>query len=102
MPSQCPKPILPKALLKRVSTDIASNRESKMMETVSRPISAPWSAFNKKSEIFMDDLKLKMVDLDPIEVARQLTLIEFELFNAIKVQFLVVIYMFIQSALADV
>ncbi|KAJ8329055.1 hypothetical protein O5D80_003008 [Batrachochytrium dendrobatidis] len=84
MPSQCPKPILPKALLKRVSTDIASNRESKMMETVSRPISAPWSAFNKKSEIFMDDLKLKMVDLDPIEVARQLTLIEFELFNAIK------------------
>ncbi|KAI8929333.1 ras guanine nucleotide exchange factor domain-containing protein [Entophlyctis helioformis] len=87
MPTQFPKPILPKSLMKRYSSDVfTNNRESKLQDSVPRPISAPWSAFGKKSsDMALDlDVKLKLAELDPLEVARQLTLIEFELFAAIK------------------
>nr|KAJ3420617.1 hypothetical protein HK105_005467 [Polyrhizophydium stewartii] len=84
MPSQFPKPILPKVLIKRASTDMMAARETRTPDTATRPVSAPWNAFGKKSDMNIDDLKLKLADLDALEVARQLTLIEFELFNAIK------------------
>jgi hypothetical protein len=32
-----------------------------------------------------EDIKLKLTDFEPLETARQLTLVEFELFTAIKV-----------------
>ncbi|KAH6571143.1 hypothetical protein BASA62_004025 [Batrachochytrium salamandrivorans] len=81
MPTQFPKPILPKSLLKRASADMMSNREPKTPEPTLRPLSAPWSAFNKKADPNLDETRLRLSELDPIEVARQLTLIEFELFQ---------------------
>ena len=73
LPADCPKPILPKQLIKSADP--------------SRPISMHWSKASasplKGEEQFVS--RLKLIDLDPLEAARQLTLIEFDLFSKIKV-----------------
>eukprot|EP00842_Homolaphlyctis_polyrhiza_P006864 jgi/Hompol1/767/HPOL_001367-RA len=86
MPTSFPKPIVPKSLAKRISADVLAGRaDPKNSDTsVSRPMSAPWTFGKRSSELALDDIKLKLVEIDPLEIARQLTLIEFELFNAIK------------------
>ncbi|KAJ3302781.1 hypothetical protein HDV03_004598 [Kappamyces sp. JEL0829] len=73
MPTDCPKPILPKQLLKATAS-----KES------TRPVSINWNAMVTRSEEPTMITRLKLVDLDPLEAARQLTLIEFELFCKIK------------------
>ncbi|TPX63113.1 hypothetical protein SpCBS45565_g06841 [Spizellomyces sp. 'palustris'] len=86
-----PKPILPRALAKRYSSDGAlfTGRPILMGGLtvglgVDRPTSwAPFSGKGKLPEGF-EDVKIKLADMEPLEVARQLTLIEFELFRAIK------------------
>ncbi|KAJ3321217.1 hypothetical protein HDU76_000130 [Blyttiomyces sp. JEL0837] len=56
--NNAPKPVLPRQLLKRTSVDFGS----------------------KNSE----DVKLRFLDLDPLEIARQMTLIEADLFSKLK------------------
>ena len=88
---EIPKPILPKVLLKRYS-----NNEPRMSMHLGpeRPASLQigpgmsWPAKSAKKGDLMNDVKLKLVDLEPIEIARQLTLIEFDLFKAVKVRVL--------------
>jgi hypothetical protein len=73
--SHRPKPILPKYLLKKYpSAEVTTSDRTGTL--VNR------SYFGKKGE----DEKVRFMDLDPQEVARQLTLIEFELFKAIQVK----------------
>ena len=73
--SSRPKPIVPKYLLKKYTSD-------------ERSPSSPgaWSSFSfsKPAESESDDFKVKFFDLDPLEIARQLTLIEYHLFTAVK------------------
>ncbi|KAJ3055618.1 hypothetical protein HK097_009945 [Rhizophlyctis rosea] len=85
---EIPKPILPKVLLKRYSDN---GPRMSMHLGADRPASLqlgpgmPWPAKNAKKGELMNDVKLKLVELEPIEIARQLTLIEFDLFKAVKV-----------------
>lgn len=80
-----PKPVLPKALAKRYSNDPWNDKNLKLADG-SRPSSSTWNTIDRKSsELTLDDLKLKIMDIDSLELARQITLIEFELFSAIKV-----------------
>ncbi|KAI8613914.1 ras guanine nucleotide exchange factor domain-containing protein [Chytriomyces sp. MP71] len=61
-----PKPILPKQLMKRYSPE------------------GPGSSTGQKQRSGDVDIKLNIMDIDPLELARQLTLIEAELFVNIK------------------
>ncbi|KAJ3092462.1 hypothetical protein HK102_007086 [Quaeritorhiza haematococci] len=95
---QPPKPILPKALTKRYSSDASANRGSN--NTLSddkgstssgtssrdRPTSVSQWSFGKLRlpDSVNEETRFKLSEVDPLEVARQLTLIEFELFGAIK------------------
>ena len=64
-----------------------------------RPSSIAWAPFGKAKASIPENAeieKFKLFDLEPLELARQLTLIEFELFSAIRVNifFLYFIYVF--------
>jgi hypothetical protein len=72
MPSDCPKPILPKQLIK-AGPGKDQNRGN-----------IHWTSIGGRNDI---SAKLKLADIDPLEAARQLTLIEFDLFSKIKVYF---------------
>lgn len=86
-----PKPILPKVLAKRslpaesASISLSSNNLFKP----DRPMSlASWSMLNfgKKNSAedkAFADLKLKLLDIDPLEMARQMTIVEHQLFMSI-------------------
>ncbi|TPX55448.1 hypothetical protein PhCBS80983_g05300 [Powellomyces hirtus] len=92
-PSTAPKPILPKALAKRYSMDSGSsstmsNRTTLLMGMNIIPMERPnpWTPFGGKSKVSegSEEIKLKLLDFEPLELARQLTLMEFELFKAIR------------------
>jgi hypothetical protein len=68
--ADCPKAILPKVLQKR-------GPETPLMTAVVMN----WGLSAKSED---GSLKLKLTDCDPLEVARQLTLIEFDLFTKIR------------------
>ncbi|KAJ3112506.1 hypothetical protein HDU96_004486 [Phlyctochytrium bullatum] len=78
-----PKPVLPKSLVKRMSTE----------QMGLKPGAAGWP-FGKKgngtpqgySQAYEEEYKFKLMDLEPVEIARQLTLIESELFLNIQVR----------------
>lgn len=80
MPTQFPKPILPKLLMKRFSSDLLQTTKGPEKGSLS---TGTWN-FSKKQLDGGEDIKIKLAELDPLEVARQLTLIEFELFMNIK------------------
>ncbi|KAI8901142.1 ras guanine nucleotide exchange factor domain-containing protein [Globomyces pollinis-pini] len=75
MPTDCPKPILPKSLIKRLA-DFPKDKV--------RPESIYWTPFVRRANDESNTFRLKLAELDPLEVARQLTLIEHELFTSIK------------------
>ncbi len=100
-----PKPVLPKHLLQK---KIASGSQ-KGIDTIGRDPNASFasagtpntSSFNNNSSFtatvsFSGSMssnheeggKLRFADIDPLEAARQLTLIEYELFCKVKVSFL--------------
>ena len=70
-----PKPILPKTLSK------SSYRQGDMSSPLAA--TATFIAAPSMSDI-KTSLKFKLADLDPLEVARQITLIEYDLFSKIK------------------
>jgi hypothetical protein len=70
LPTDCPKPIVPKLLNKRSGP-----------ETPVTAVVMNWTMGSKTDD---GPIKLKLADCDPLEIARQLTLIEFELFSKIK------------------
>ncbi|KAJ3293067.1 hypothetical protein HK104_004763 [Borealophlyctis nickersoniae] len=77
-----PKPLLPKVLAKRYSHETAARGLGH-----ERPSSmGPWAPFakSKLSDLSEETIKLKLTDIEPLELARQITLIEFNLFKAIK------------------
>ncbi|KAI3633678.1 hypothetical protein MIR68_008625 [Amoeboaphelidium protococcarum] len=90
-----PKPIIPKAIAKRTS-NAAQDLSNTSVTTLSkyggdRPSSSVvpnWAGFNfgklRLSDVRSEDLNLKLTDLEPLEVARQMTLVEFELFSNIR------------------
>ena len=73
-----PKPILPKTL----------SKSSYRGDSMGSPLAAT-ATFIAAPHVSMTDikssLKFKLADLDPLEVARQITLIEYDLFSKIKV-----------------
>jgi hypothetical protein len=86
-----PKPILPKALAKRSSGLDVQEKSANNLNSLKndRPSSiGNWGGFNftklRINEEKGDDYRIKLADLEPLEIARQLTLIEYELFTAIK------------------
>ena len=94
-----PKPVLPKHLLQK---KIASGSQ-KGIDTIGRDPNASFtsagtpntSSFNATvsfsgslSSNHEEGGKLRFADIDPLEAARQLTLIEYELFCKVKVSFL--------------
>ena len=89
-----PKPLIPKGIAKRVST-VGSLTSDVSASTMSMNLArdktlSNWGGFGLGKlrvgeDKWNEDIKLKLMDLEPLEVARQLTLIEFELFTAIKV-----------------
>lgn len=86
MPTDCPKPILPKQLQKRLEKLEGLQKELGEKSTISnRPQSIYWTPFTKIVNEDPNAIKLKMNEIDPLELARQLTLIEYELFTSIKV-----------------
>ena len=78
--ADAPKPILPKSLTQKHSKE-GSN---------ARPMSIAWGSMSVKAEDIPVSSRLKLSDLDPLEIARQLTLIEFDLFRKIKVVYLLI------------
>ncbi len=91
-----PKPILPKTLQKRQGSiapvpptpDVTVSQSSLKGQGVTNT----WGTFtfNKLRAVDerTDDVKLKFTEFDPLELARQLTLVEFDLFTAIRVSLL--------------
>lgn len=89
-----PKPLIPKVIAKRISNATTAELESRSVSSLNtlkgeRPSSiSNWGGFNfgklRVTDEKNEDLKLKLTDLEPLETARQITLIEFELFTAIK------------------
>jgi len=100
-PVNCPKPIYTKKTLARKASATPSDsptpkmqRQQSMMKAAidTRPKSVSLANLEKlKSKMKLgltedasDDSAIKFTDFDPLELARQMTLIEFELFKAIK------------------
>ena len=73
-----PKPIIPKSLTKRYE---AGPTGAKLAEKT-HDVNNRGGLFAKKSADVSD---LKFIDLDPTEIARQLTLVEFEMFSSLSV-----------------
>eukprot|EP00835_Amoeboradix_gromovi_P006633 NODE_823_length_3913_cov_0.131096.p1 type:complete len:775 gc:universal NODE_823_length_3913_cov_0.131096:980-3304(+) len=85
---QRPKPVLPRQLLKRFTTQIENgpveiSRRSALNDTFI--IELVVNNFNTSS----DDFKVSLLEMDPTEIARQICLIEFELFNVIRAEELI-------------
>ena len=80
--ASAPKPILPKYLIKRYSAENMASSFKNNSESPSRPPS--WTPFGKSKNLD-EDIKLKLADLDSLEIARQITLIESGIFMSIKV-----------------
>ncbi|KAI9090515.1 ras guanine nucleotide exchange factor domain-containing protein [Phlyctochytrium arcticum] len=90
--SAAPKPILPRALAKRYSSENALfGARPILMGSLGvglgggeRPTS--WAPFGGKGKLAegAEEVKLKFAEMDPLEMARQLTLIEFEFFKSIR------------------
>eukprot|EP00158_Paraphelidium_tribonemae_P006171 Partr_v1_DN27709_c1_g1_i1_m67015 putative Son of sevenless homolog len=87
-----PKPILPKALARKerqMSETQAVLGSTATLTLTAKPsitVGTSWnnSALSKGKDTKFEELNFKLADLDPLEVARQLTLIEYHLFTAIK------------------
>ncbi|KAJ3023549.1 hypothetical protein HKX48_002422 [Thoreauomyces humboldtii] len=90
-----PKPILPRMLAKRYSTDASAGQGSRstllmsMGMNIGIPSDRPsgWTPFGGKGKLVegsAEEMPLKFPDFEPLEMARQLTLIEFDLFRAIR------------------
>ena len=81
-----PKPQLPKALIKRSSNANEASPAGSAAALNSRPVSilSSFSGKLKLGEGHSEDIKFKLMDLEPLEVARQLTMAEYELFQAIR------------------
>ncbi|KAJ3416526.1 hypothetical protein HDV05_001263 [Chytridiales sp. JEL 0842] len=77
-----PKPIVPKSLAKRYSADFGSTATLRYSPEPIR--SQGWASSFTKSKQSDGEIKLRFGELDPVEIARQLTLIEFELFASMK------------------
>lgn len=100
--ANAPKPLLPKLLSKNKShTEMSSSQTSLSLHNSqqdvaepqspakNRPASLLWTSFptllkQKTNEDFLSPTGLKFMDFEPLEIARQLTLIEFDLFSAIQ------------------
>jgi hypothetical protein len=74
-----PKPVVPKALIKKYeNVQTSSVRDDKLLMK-------NWIGFNPgKLKSANDTIKFKFSELDPIELARQITLMDYELFQALK------------------
>ncbi|KAJ3178221.1 hypothetical protein HDU87_003773 [Geranomyces variabilis] len=95
-----PKPILPRILAKRYSTDASAPSTNSTRNTLllgmgmgAMGIGVPgadrpsgWTPFGGRAKLpeGSEEVKLKLVDFEPLELARQLTLMEFDLFKAIR------------------
>lgn len=77
-----PKPILPKSLLKRYSGSVDQQIGGQPAHSRS---TARFTMSRLRTGEPGEDLKFRLMDIDPEEMARQLTVYEFELFAAIKV-----------------
>lgn len=80
MTTDYPKPIIPKALLKKMPQEAIQKLDH------ARPLSMNWSSLSFKADEQPNQstVQLKLSDIDPLEAARQLTLIEFDLFRKIN------------------
>ncbi|KAI8812363.1 ras guanine nucleotide exchange factor domain-containing protein [Cladochytrium replicatum] len=76
-----PKPILPKGFAKRYSSGDAGSLSSLINIA---PLGSHGTAIDDTGSAVGSDGRVKLIELDPLELARQLTLIEFELFTSIK------------------
>ena len=85
-----PKALVPKNL-KRPSTvnnDLNSSSMNSVMSSKSDGrLSSNWSALSLNKVRASEEIRLKFSDIEPLEMARQLTLIEYELFFKIQVCF---------------
>ena len=102
-----PKPLLPKVLLKRYEGNLRSvsggsthtlGAKADSVSSISSSSTTnlpdqgkdrPVSLFNfgtKAGKLLLDPPDLKVIEMEPLEIARQLTLIEFELFSSVKVK----------------
>ncbi|KAJ3148781.1 hypothetical protein HDU86_007336 [Geranomyces michiganensis] len=95
-----PKPILPRILAKRYSSDASasstmSNRNTLLLGMgmgamgvgmTGTDRASGWTPFGGRAKLpeGSEEVKLKLIDFEPLEMARQLTLIEFDLFKAIR------------------
>jgi hypothetical protein len=88
-----PKPLIPKIIVSERSKRPSNSTSDASLVNLNqvqkdRPSSITNWGINFKlrvSEERGEDIKLKLTDFEPLETARQLTLVEFELFTAIKV-----------------
>lgn len=87
-----PKPILPRVLAKRYSNDSIAVGRSALISVVAGGIGADrptsWAPFGGKGKLAegTEDVRIRLADVEPLELARQLTLIEFDLFRSINVR----------------
>ena len=83
-----PKPVLPKSLAKRFATQLENgaveiSRRQALNDTFI--VELVVNNFNTSSE----DFKVSLLEIDAMEIARQISLIEFELFNVIRAEELI-------------
>jgi hypothetical protein len=80
-----PKPIIPKSLQKRMENMVNVSQNGTIANKGEKMVNWVGLNFGKKNnEDKPDDFRLKFTDIDPCELARQITLIEYQLFDAIQ------------------
>jgi len=89
--ASAPKPILPKGLARKFSDrssvvmdNMALTSPSKLGTGQYGFLFAATRTYTKAPDV--EDYRVKVIDLDPQEIARQLTLMEFQLYERIRVK----------------